>query len=251
MNKIKLFCIPYAGGSAVTYSRWKNKLNRSIELQPVELSGRGSRLGQVLHHSMSSMVDDVYDVIKDRLNAQPYALFGYSMGSWIAFELAKKLEQHKHQKPVHIFFSAMEAPHIIKKDGLTIHELPDVQFKSEIAKLGGTSRQILENEELFNLFLPILRADYSVFETYKFIEGNNMLGCDISVLYGKHDTIPLQDIFEWKMYSNGKCKLYEFDNGHFFINDESEKIIDIVNSTLAHTSHLDFLGGMTEWKISY
>ncbi len=38
-----LFCLPYAGGSEVIYYKWKKYLNPSIQLEAIELKGRGKR----------------------------------------------------------------------------------------------------------------------------------------------------------------------------------------------------------------
>ena len=57
MKNIKLFCIPHAGGSAAVYSRWKKYLDSSIELIPVELSGRGIRMGEKLYDSLKEAIE--------------------------------------------------------------------------------------------------------------------------------------------------------------------------------------------------
>ncbi len=48
MSNTKLFCVPFAGGSAANFTAWKKYLHDSIELNPVELSGRGKRLNEPL-----------------------------------------------------------------------------------------------------------------------------------------------------------------------------------------------------------
>lgn len=44
MSKIKLICIPYAGGSAQVYKKWEKYIHSSVEVVPIELAGRGKRL---------------------------------------------------------------------------------------------------------------------------------------------------------------------------------------------------------------
>ena len=64
MEKIKLFCIPYAGGSAGIYSKWNGHISKFIEVCPVELPGRGKRFSEPLCNSIKQMVDDVFKGIR-------------------------------------------------------------------------------------------------------------------------------------------------------------------------------------------
>ena len=91
MKKIKLFCFPYAGGSAAAYNKWRQYLDKHIELRPVELAGRGRRIYDPLYQSIEEAVDDVYQLISPELAKGPYAFFGHSMGGIIAYELAYKI----------------------------------------------------------------------------------------------------------------------------------------------------------------
>ncbi|WP_197144539.1 thioesterase II family protein [Lysinibacillus sphaericus] len=85
MRKIKLFCLPYAGGSSVTYIKWGKLLNRYIEVIEVELPGRGRRINDPLIDNLEDMVEDVFRFIKDQLTGD-YAIFGHSMGGLITDE---------------------------------------------------------------------------------------------------------------------------------------------------------------------
>ena len=45
---------------------------------------------------------------------------------------------------------------------------PHEQFVEELRRLGGTSQAILENSELLDIFLPVLRADFALSESYDY-----------------------------------------------------------------------------------
>lgn len=232
MKTIRLFCFPYAGGSAVIYSKWKPLLDPSIELYPVELAGRGRRFKQPPYDSMQEAVRDVYVQIRDLIDPnKPYALFGHSMGSLIAYELYHYIRRFRHHLPVHMFFSGRKAPHI-PKQGKIIYCLPDTEFKKEIFELGGTPREVFDDEELLNIFLPILRADYKIAETYCHLPPNSLIHCDISVLHGIRDDVNVSEMNAWSEHTQKSCKLHLFDGGHFFIHSEMEKVVSIVNETL-------------------
>jgi medium-chain acyl-[acyl-carrier-protein] hydrolase len=231
-SKLKLVCLPYAGGSSTIYSNWKNYLHPRIELNPIELAGRGKRFSEPFYHNFSDAVDDVYRLIKDDIDYSPYAFFGHSMGSILAFELANKIRGLKHQEPIHLFLSGRYPPHL-RKEREILHKLPDNEFGEEILKKGGTPKEFFSNVELVSVLLPVIKADYRILETYEYFPNNFKFEYDISVFGGQSDIdIPLSDLNEWRLYTNKECKIYEFRGGHFFIHEEKENIVKIINHTL-------------------
>lgn len=64
LMRIKLFCLPYGGGSAYSYLKWKSNLADLIELCPVELAGRGKRFHEPYYSNIDEAVDDVYKQIE-------------------------------------------------------------------------------------------------------------------------------------------------------------------------------------------
>ena len=104
MSKIKLFCFPYAGGSAAVYNRWKEYLNPEIELRPVELSGRGERMDEPLYTNMEDLIEDVFQLLEGEFEESEYALLGHSMGAMIIYELSRKIIDNNLKLPLHIFF---------------------------------------------------------------------------------------------------------------------------------------------------
>jgi medium-chain acyl-[acyl-carrier-protein] hydrolase len=228
MNKLRLFCLPYAGGSAALYFKWKKYLPNFIELCPIELAGRGGRFKEACYETLLDAVDDVCNQVKKYLDERPYALFGHSMGSLIVYELYYKLKEDHQQLPCHIFFSGGAPPHI-RKDKPMVHTLPDGQFKEAIMKLGGMSEELFEDEELAKIFIPLLRADYRILETYQYIERTERIECDLTLLGGKEDPeVLIEDLSQWGRYTKGKSELYEFEGGHFFVHKILSKIVKIV-----------------------
>lgn len=216
----------------MVYTRWKKHLHSMIDLHPVELAGRGKRYSVSFYNTFEDAVDDVYNSIKNELDGSPYALFGHSMGSLLAYELYCRIREIKYREPMHLFFSGRYPPHI-NKNGKILHILPDNEFMGEILKFGGTPQEVMENQELMNIFIPILKADYRILETHKNIPLGMVFDNDITVLYGKEDTdVARIDVEEWEKYTSKRCYFYDFDGGHFFINDESVSIANIINNTL-------------------
>ncbi|HEY4595173.1 MAG TPA: alpha/beta fold hydrolase, partial [Thermoanaerobaculia bacterium] len=84
-----MFCFPYAGGGASTYRGWGASLSSDLEVCPVQLPGRESRLREPALTSTESMVPAIADALAPYLNL-PFVLFGHSMGAAIAFALARE-----------------------------------------------------------------------------------------------------------------------------------------------------------------
>ncbi|MGH0606505.1 thioesterase II family protein [Bacillus mycoides] len=223
MKKTKLFCCPHAGGSAFSYSKWKNYFNPHIEVVPIELAGRGYRIEESLYQSMEEAVNDVYNSIVKKLDNSLYILYGHSMGSLIAYELARKIQDSNNVLPEFLVLSGRNHPNSKIKN--IRHNLPDEQFKNEVIAMGGTSTEVLQSEELMGIFLPILRADFKIVETY--IHNNNIRACDIDflVLNGKNDELTTYDeVKKWKQYTSKSCTFNSFEGNHFFLNENIEEI---------------------------
>ncbi|HEX3048418.1 MAG TPA: thioesterase domain-containing protein [Bacillota bacterium] len=229
---LKLFCLPYAGGSGMIYNQWKKSFHGLIQLCPIELAGRGVRFSEPFYASIAQAVDDVYELIKNELEQTPYAFFGHSMGSLLIYELVRKIENSGFAGPVHLFLSGRYPPHIIKRD-IIYHLLPDAELKSEILKMGGTPKEVFENPELLAVYMAILRADYKILETYQFIPGNQVLNSPLTVFRGKEDeSVTGDDLLKWRQYTKNECEIHEYEGGHFFIFDRMEDVIEIINDTL-------------------
>ncbi|MCM3133481.1 alpha/beta fold hydrolase [Paenibacillus polysaccharolyticus] len=230
MKKIQLFCLPHAGGSAMVFHRWKSSLSPDIDVIPIELRGRGSRVGESFYESFEEAVDDIYSAISSKI-AGPYAIFGHSMGSWMALELYYRLAQSIERLPVHLMLSGNRAPHIVKDE--CIHALPDEEFRETIQRMGGTSDEIFTNKELFSLFAPALRADFRIVERFNFQPKSFKVQSDITVLTGRSDTrVKSSDLIGWKRYAGSQCEIVKLEGGHFYIQENVQETTRIINEKL-------------------
>ncbi|SHI99219.1 Surfactin synthase thioesterase subunit [Clostridium cavendishii DSM 21758] len=226
-----LFCLPYAGGSESIYFKWSDYLDPSIKLYPISLKGRGKRFYEDFYRNINEAIDDIFNNIKNTLDKDDYAIYGHSMGSILAYELYYKIKEAGLREPTHIFFSGHAAPNIISKKE-NIHLLPDKEFIAEVLELGGTPEEVAENSELLEIFIPILRSDFKLLNDYIYNDRNDKIKCNISVLNGKEDDINMNELLGWKTLTSGHFNIYNLDGDHFFINDNIENIIKIINNTL-------------------
>lgn len=232
MKMIRLFCFPYAGGSAGVYIKWKKYLGDFIELYPIELAGRGKRFKDPVYSSMDVAVMDTYNLIREDLDNRPYSFFGHSMGTVFVCEMMKKVYENKHTMPVHLFLSGRYPPHITYNK--IFHKMPYDEFVNKIFRLGGTPDEVLKNRELMDIVVPIIRSDYRILETHKYQQDKESWNVDISVFNGRNDhSVIADDINKWGNYTNRKCEIHNFEGGHFFIHDKVKEITQIINSELS------------------
>jgi len=232
MEKIKLFCLPHAGGSSIYYSQWRKIINTDIEIIPLELSGRGRRYAEEFYNNFDEALSDLFNEISIKLDNNEFAIFGHSMGAILAYELAYKIKETKDKEALTLFFSGRCPPHIVENEKY-IYLLPDKQFIDEIIKYGGIPKEVLAEKELMEMVIPILRADFRVLNTYKYIQKEHKFNCDIVALTGKDDEgVNIKNFLQWKEHTNSSCIVHEFQGGHFYLKNNISKIINIISEKL-------------------
>jgi myxalamid-type polyketide synthase MxaE and MxaD/epothilone polyketide synthase D len=145
-----------------------------------------------------------------------FALFGYSMGGLIAYELTRSLEARNGPRPFALMIAACRAPHLPDRRR-KLHRLPDAALRRALDRYAGTPPELLEDEELMELVLPRLRADFEVCETYAWRDAGP-LATPIAVFGGEADrSVSKQDLDAWRRHTRAGFRLRRFPGGHFFI----------------------------------
>lgn len=213
---IRLFCFPYAGGGASVYRAWSDALDPEIEVWPIQLPGRENRFAEPAAADLRRLAHTLATVLRHTLDERPYALFGHSMGAAIVFELARTLRAEGVRPPEHLFVAAHAAPQLTDRNP-PAHNLPTDQFLDLLRTYDGTSEQIFEEQELLHAFLPTLRADFSLFETYRYQE-EPPFSCPLSVFGGISDfSVSADRLRAWEHLTAGRFCLRQFAGGHFFL----------------------------------
>lgn len=219
----RLFCFPYGGGNAVIFRQWQHYLVDDIDVYPVQLPGRGMRMQEPSYQKLEPLIKEMATAFQPHLD-RPYSLFGHSMGALIAFELARYLQKNFQSSPKHVIVSGFRAPHLPDPKP-PIHKRSNRQFVEEIAKMNGTPKEILENPEYLELFLPSLRADFQLCETYTYHKGEP-LRAPLTAFGGKQDPEVTEEMLKaWKMHTAACFKLVSFSGDHFFIHREEEAVV--------------------------
>lgn len=228
--QLRLFCFPYAGGSALTYRGWAQGLPEKIEVCAVQLPGRGNRLHEPSFTHHSPLIESLAHALFPFFD-RPFAFFGHSMGAVLAYELSRRLRAEHRLEPLQLFVSGRRAPHIPKLDPPT-YNLPEPEFVAELKRLGGTPQEVFTHPELMQLTLPLLRADFCLTETYRYLPGEP-LNCSIAAFGGLRDKEVRRAYLEgWRSHTRAAFSLQMLNGDHFFINSEQTLLLHLLSQKL-------------------
>jgi medium-chain acyl-[acyl-carrier-protein] hydrolase len=214
--RFRLFCLPYAGGDSRIFAAWQAELPSWVEVCPVELPGRGALSALSPCTRSDELVERLLDALIPELD-RPFGLFGHSMGSLLAFELARRTRAMSHLPPCELLLaSAHRAPHLPATEA-PIHDAADGEFLAGLRRLNGTPPAVLESRELMDLRMRTLRADFSLCETYVYSR-EPPLACAIIGLGGLRDrSVARAELTAWREHTAGAFLLRMFPGDHFFV----------------------------------
>ncbi|MEU0518317.1 alpha/beta fold hydrolase [Streptosporangium sp. NPDC006007] len=215
---VRLYCLAHACGDARMYAPWSAWLPEHVQVYPVQLPGRGDRVGERPRWTLPEVLAEVLDAVDTR---GPYALFGHSLGALLAFEAAHRLRE---RPPVRLIVSGHRAPHLPLREEPT-HHLPDEEFVARLAVLGGMPQIVLDNPEFLRMLLPAMRADLTVSETYRYRE-RPTLDCPVSVFGGTEDpTVGRDELILWHRHTAGICRITQFPGNHFYLTADPDPVL--------------------------
>ncbi|HEX2164950.1 MAG TPA: thioesterase domain-containing protein [Thermoanaerobaculia bacterium] len=215
--RLRLFCFPYAGGGASAYRGWGEELPETVEVCPVQPPGREGRIRQSPLSDLDELLAALDAGLSAELDELPHAFFGHSLGAIVAFELARRRRARGAAPPVHLLVSAHAAP-AIPPDDEPLHDLPSDRFRERLRGLNGTPAEVLDHPELMELVEPLLRADFRLNETYRYLPGAP-LDCPLTAFCGFRDhEVPRPKMEPWADVTTGRFRLHMLPGDHFFLN---------------------------------
>ncbi len=215
------------------FRSWQKEVPAEIEICPVQLPGRESRLREPRYDRLGPLINDLSSALLPLMDL-PFVFFGHSMGSIVSFELAVKLRNEGKKGPLALLLSGRRAPH--RPDPFPpLHALPEEEFKQELRRLNGTPEEVLNHPELMELLTPVLRADFAVCETYEHAP-TEPLSIPVAAFGGHGDEeVATEDLEGWQRYSTGGFKVRMFEGDHFFLNGPSRSsLLSAVSEELMH-----------------
>jgi medium-chain acyl-[acyl-carrier-protein] hydrolase len=213
---LRLFCFHYAGGSAQVFYDWPAHLPPSVEVGAIQLPGRGHRVYEPHIRQMAQLSRVVAQELLPYLD-KPFVFLGHSVGALLCFETARSLRRENRRQPSHLFISATEAPHRRSREEL-LSDLPKDALVKRLREFNGTPVEVLQSDELMDMMLPTIRADFELSESYEY-HPESPLECPITIYGGIDDyEVDAERLAAWSEMSVGACEIRMIPGDHFYIN---------------------------------
>lgn len=227
--RLTLICLPHAGGSSGFYRSWAALMPPEVELVGIQYPAREDRFDDPASADMGELVTAVADAVLPLLD-RPYALFGHSMGSAVAWELAHELDRREAPGPRRLFASGRAAPGTAVTGQL--HRQDDDVLCAELGRLGGTSREVLDDPGLRSLILAAVRHDYRIIETHR-PQDRPPLSCPIHVLTGAADPELGEERSRdraggWADLTTARTEVRVFPGDHFYLTPRRREVVATV-----------------------
>jgi medium-chain acyl-[acyl-carrier-protein] hydrolase len=230
----RLFCFPSAGSGAASYRLWPARMSPQVDVFRLQPPGRETRFKEPLIRTMDDYVDSLLDDLLPELD-RPFGFFGHSMGTLVAFHVARRLRRDFGRLPAHLMVSSFRSPQAppMKR----IHELADGDFIRELQETyDGIPRQLLSEPEVLSLMLPIVRADLAVASTHTYV-AEPPLGCPITAFGGLDDRwVDQRQLSEWCVQTSAKFALRMYPGNHYYLATATDSLLGEIRSIMASSA---------------
>jgi surfactin synthase thioesterase subunit len=215
-----LICVGYCGGGTAPFRDWESQLADDTELAMVVYPGREGRYHETLLESWEDLTSDTVAsvlAVADR----PYVLFGHSMGGWVAFDAACRIERAGGPPAQRLVVSSCNAPQlgVTDRDRFPAATSSDAELAAWMSVGGLLPGYVRADPDLMEMALELMRADVKVRDSYR--PGNpNRTKVPVRVLHGADDAMIDPGVAaRWGEVCHGPVHVQRLAGGHFYTPD--------------------------------
>ncbi len=221
---LRLVCFPNAGAGASLFRRWATLFSDGIELHAIQLPGREDRLAQSPSRRLTDAATAVAGELAPMID-KPMVLFGHSMGAILAYETARLLEQMKSRPLAGLIISGQGAPSLQSSTQRCRYDSGDDALLADLHRLNGTPAELLADRALMAAYLPTLRADYEVLDTYQWARGAR-ISCPVIAYSGLQDSeVTAATVAGWEQMTTASYVERWFEGEHFYLFDNQHSVL--------------------------
>ncbi|AXX31943.1 putative thioesterase [Actinosynnema pretiosum subsp. pretiosum] len=193
-------------------------LPEDADLALVCYPGREGRYSEQFARDWGELAVDATSAVLSAAD-RPYVLFGHSMGGWMAFHVAARIEQAGGPTPEAVVVSSCNPP---RPDGVSASDMVPAAADSDEELIGWMGRAgllpdyALGDPALREMAVDLMRADIRVRDTQR-IEAGTTVGVPLQVLHGETDDAVDPDAAGgWRALSRTACRVDRLPGGHFY-----------------------------------
>lgn len=205
---------------------------KNVEIRAIQLPGRGPRLSEPLIDRLDPLLESIMEALDAEWRQMPFVLFGHSMGGIMVHELARRLRRHGGPRPLAVAISGRPAPsaNIVREKRLS--DVSDDELWEELRRYNGTPDVLLDNLDVKQFFLPIIRADFSIVDYYQYLP-QPPLYIPLRIAIGIRDpATPPGSELGWTQETTADCVIRRYDGDHFFLKSQADTFVRQLDADL-------------------
>jgi surfactin synthase thioesterase subunit len=229
--RIPVICLGHTGAGASFFQTWQEQVGGDVRIVALELPGREKRFADELCRTVAEAVEDLFPRALEAAGPRrEVVLFGHCLGAMIAYELTERLLA-AGVTVRQLLLSGAPGPTVYRESRTA--GLPDQEFLRQLEALAGFSHPALEDPDMAELLLPILRADQEMYEAYRrtALEPRDVA---IVTFRGAADTlVSADDVAQWQLASTRPLWQFEFEGGHMYHAEEPTGVLRVLTEVLS------------------
>lgn len=231
--RIRLLCFPHAGGAASHFHDWATLTPPEIEVVAVQYPGRQERLAEPCATTMEELADTITKaLLQETADDLPLALFGHSMGSAVAYEVARRLEDVPGRTLARLIVSSRARPRLPQEEAPRPAPA-DSEILDRVRQLDPEGAAVYEHPELRPVIMPGLRADFRLLAGYR-PASLHRLGIPVTACGGDRDpACTVEDLRSWSDVTTRGLDIEVFEGGHFYLGPRKEELLAFVTAQLS------------------
>jgi surfactin synthase thioesterase subunit len=216
-TELDLVLFPGGGNGPSAFSAWSRLVAPGWRLAAVCLPAREGRAGEDFPASIPAATREIASAIAAwRTGSAPLVYLGHSIGGWLAFDTALRLE------PGLLVTAACAF-----QDGPLDYGPPDPERLRMTAYERGRAFGIDPDvmDEMVETTVTTMLGDTRMANGY--LRPRKKIRCDVLASYGVLDAVPRRS---WAECTTGNSKLIEVDGDHNFVKHDPLPIIEHINA---------------------
>jgi polyketide synthase 12/polyene macrolide polyketide synthase/epothilone polyketide synthase D len=213
--KVRLFCFPGMGSNSEFFYSMANRCSEDIEVCCVSPFSEFFDKKNNSKFKFQALFEQMMNSIRPLLEEKPFAFFGFSFGSLIAFESTRHVSNHFNLKPQYLFLTPIYAPDKFSECNNAIPDSKRKKIVEIIFKEDDMPEELRDiNSDIHKEYFERLELDSILTKTYLY-NNEGPIDTNILMFWGDQDlAVEKENIGSWPKHTTGKWEVKNMPGGH-------------------------------------